>query len=241
MPIRLLTALLLLLSISSGSLADNFLTDPGKLAPDQRFKGGKVYFADNLIEVIPRFDSIMVDEPVLFLADDSPYKGFKASDLAAVAQLFREGFSKGLQEQPVAFGNFKIVDKPGPSVLYLRTALRGLYIRKNKRNLLEYTPVGAVVKEVGDLTSEAIDKSTLVELSVEAEVQDSTNQEVLFAGILERGHRKAKHSKEAAAGWDMASKVAETMGRRLACRLNNGRLAAGERVDCIETIPVPSN
>jgi hypothetical protein len=180
----------------------------------------------------------MVDEPVIFLAEDSDYKGFKASDLAAIADMFRKGFIKGLSNQPVSFGNYKVVDEPGASVLYLRLALKDVYIRKNKRGLLAYTPVGAVVKGVHDIASEAIDKTTLVELKIEAEVQETGSGDVLFAAILDRGHRKAHHVKEDDAGWDAPGNVSEKLGRRLACRLDNARSPADKQVDCVKTIPI---
>ena len=84
-----LTTIMLLLGIASGLRAESFLSHPEQLQPDPRFGDGKVYFASNLVDLLPRFDSVMVDEPVLFLADDSPYKGLKASDMAAVSQLMR--------------------------------------------------------------------------------------------------------------------------------------------------------
>ena len=237
---RLLSIILatVLVGVSCLSLAEEFLSDPGKLKPDDRFAGDLVYIADDVLERLPRFDSVMVDEPIIFLAADTPYDGFKASELAVVADMIRRSFIEGLQKQPVSFGNFKAVDEPGPSVLYLRLALKDVYIRKNKRGLLTYTPVGAVVKGVHDLASEAIDKTTLVEMKVEAEMQESESGHVIFAATLDRGHRKAHHVKEEAAGWDAPGSVARKLGRRLACRLDNARLPAGEQTDCEKTIPI---
>jgi hypothetical protein len=183
----------------------------------------------------------MIDEPEIFLAEDSPYKGFKASDLAAVAELFRQGFIEGMKKQPVSFGNFKVVEEPGPSVLYLRTALVDVYVQKHKRGLLAYTPVGAVVKGVHDIASDAIDKSTLVELKIEVEMQETGSGDIVMAGILDRGHRKAHHVKEEAAGWDAPANVAEKLGRRLACRLDNARLPADKRSDCVKAIPIKAD
>lgn len=227
----------------SVSAADEFLTAPEKLQPDERFGGDLVYHPDDVLERLPKFDSLMVDEPVIFLADDSDYKGFKASDLAAISNMMRESFAKGLSTQPVSFGNFKVVDEPGPSVLLVRLAVKDLYVKKQKRGLLSYTPVGIVAHGVVDMASDAVDKTNLVELKVEAEMLDTVSGEVLFAAILDRGHRKNKkaHQKEEQAGWAAPGTVSEKLGRRLACRLDNGRLPEEKRTDCVKTIPIAAN
>ena len=182
----------------------------------------------------------MVDEPVIFLSDDSKYKGFKASDIAAISDMVRKSFTRGLSSQPVSFGNFKVVEEPGPSVLYVRLALKDLYVQKEKRGLLSYTPVGIVAHGVVDMASDVVDKTNLVELKVEAEMLESETGDVLFAVILDRGHRKNKkaHQKEEQAGWDTPGIVSEKLGRRLACRLDNGRLPEEKRTDCVKTIPI---
>lgn len=230
----------LMLAGSIGASADDFLSAPEKLQPDDRFGGDLVYFPDDILQRLPNFDSLMVDEPVIFLADDSKYKGFKASDLAAVSDMLRKSFIKGLTSQPVSIGNFQVVEEAGPSVLYVRMALKDVYVKKEKRGLLSYTPVGIVAHGVADMASDAIDKTTLVEMKVEVEMQETEHGDVLFAAILDRGHRKDKkaHQKEHDAGWDAPGSVAEKLGRRLACRLDNGRLPTAKQVDCVKTIPL---
>lgn len=230
----------LLIGGSFGAAADDFLSAAEQLKPDELFGGDLVYYPDNILQRLPSYDSLMVDEPIIFLADDSKYKGFKASDLAAISDMVRQSFAKGLSSQPVSIGNFKVVDEPGPNVLYVRLALKDVYVQKEKRGLLSYTPVGIVAHGVVDIASDAIDKTTLVELKIEAEMLDSVKGDVLFAAILDRGHRKNKkeHQKEHEAGWDAPSAVSEKLGRRLACRLDNARLPAGKQVDCVKTIPM---
>lgn len=222
------------------ALADDFLSSPELLKPDERFAGDLVYYPEDILQRLPNYDSLMVDEPVIFIADNSDYKGFKASDLAAISDMVRKSFAKGLSGQPVSIGNFKVVEEPGPNVLYVRLALKDVYVKKEKRGLLSYTPVGIVAHGVSDMASDAVDKTNLIELKVEAEMRDSQSGDVLFAAILDRGHRKNKkeHQKEEQAGWDVPGAVSEKLGRRLACRLDNARLPTDKRVDCVKTIPI---
>ena len=220
--------------------AEDFLTAPEMLKPSERLGGDLMYYPADIEQRLPNYDSLMVDEPVIFISDDSKYKGFKASDLAAISDMLRKSFIKGLGNQPVSFGKFKVVDEPGPSVLYVRLALKDLYVKKEKRGLLSYTPVGIVAHGVVDIASDVIDKTDLIEMKVEVEMQDTEKGEVLFAAILDRGHRRNKqaHQKEEEAGWDASGIVAEKLGRRLACSLDNARNPADKRQDCVTLIPI---
>ena len=93
---------------------------------------------------------------------------------------------------------------------------------------------------MSDLASEAIDKSTLVEMTLEAEVLDSVSGDVLFAVSAEFGQNKDKAAghEEEAAEWELTGQIANVMGRRMACRLDNGRLPEDELRDCIGEIPI---
>ena len=199
-----------------------------------------VYFPDDVLERLPNYDSLMVDEPILFLAEDSRYKGFKASDLTAISDMLRKSFISGLKDQPVSIGNFKVVEKPGPGVLYVRLALKDLYVKKEKRGLFSYTPVGMVAHGLSDIASDAIDKTTLVEMKVEVEMQETEYGDVLFAAVLDRGHRRDKkaHQKEEDVGWNTSGAIAEALGKRLACRLDNARLPEAKQADCLKRIPI---
>ena len=236
----LLSAGLLLISPLACGTEDSFLTNPASLQGNDRFGEDLVAFSEDIFANANTYDSVMLDEPEIFIAADSPYQGFKPSDIAALADMMRQSMIKGLTNEPVSFGNYKSADKPGPGTLYLRTALTDVYIRKNKRGMLSYTPVGAAVKGVSDMASDAIDKTTLVEMKLEGELQDSDTGEILFAFIMQRGERKDKatHTEEQAANWETAGKIAETLGRRLACRLDNARNQGGQTRDCIKEIPM---
>ena len=240
---KILLNLLVVMLVFTSSLAtaqEAFLTNPKALHTDPRWPGDRVFLVADLFDRMQKYDSVMVDEPVIFVASNSPYSGFKASDMAKVAQAIRAAFSSGVSSEPVSFGNYKVTDQPGASTLYVRIALRNVYVRKNKRGLLAYTPAGAVIKGATDLAKDTFDKSTLVEMAVEMEVQDSATGEVLAAMSMARGQQADKKAKiqEESAGWDATGQIAEIFGRRLACRLDNARLPEDARRDCIAAIPM---
>lgn len=241
---KIKNALFLILLITSTPLslsADEFFSHPELLQADAQYGTDLAYLAEGALARLPSYQNIMVDEPVIFIAEDSPYTGFKASDLAAVSGMIREGFTTGLQAEPMRSGNLNVVDQAGPDTLYVRLGIQNVYIRKNKRGLFSYTPVGALAHGVSSAAKETIDKTTLVEMQVQAEVLDSLTNEVLAAFQVSRGQRKEKatNTEEEVAGWEVTGVMAEAAGRRMACRFDNSRLPEGERRDCIREIPLP--
>jgi Protein of unknown function (DUF3313) len=42
-------------------------------------------------------------------------------------------------------GGYPVADEPGPGVAYIRIAIANLYLKKKKRGILSYTPMGFVV------------------------------------------------------------------------------------------------
>jgi len=241
--VKNLIALFFGLSLVSGPAlvsAEEFLTDPSLLRSEERFGEDRVYYVEDILQRLPSYQNVLVDEPVIFIAADSPYTGFKPSDLAALSELVRLSFIEGLTAQPVSFGHYEAVDQPGAGTLYVRLALKNVHIRKNKRGVLAYTPVGAIAHSAKNMGKDTLDKTTLVELTVEGELQDSQSGEVLFAVSMSRGQRadKAAKIKEEAANWEATGEIAGAFGRRLACRLDNTRLPENQRVDCIEAIQI---
>ena len=101
-----------------------------------------LYIRDGAVERLAQYDSIMVDQPELFIDPDSNYKGMKPDTVTDIGEMIRSSVVDGLS------GAYGIVEEPGESTLYLRLAATNLYIRKDKRGILGYTPIGAVAHGV---------------------------------------------------------------------------------------------
>ncbi|HKQ80807.1 MAG TPA: DUF3313 domain-containing protein, partial [Steroidobacteraceae bacterium] len=149
---------------------ESFLTDYSKLqpAPDNPFD--ESYVAADL-KVASKYTAVMIDQPELFIHPDSPYKGIKPDDMKAIADELRGRVIGELKS------GYQIVDQPGPNVMYVRLAVGDLVMEKKKRPILAYTPVGAVVHAVKNVTS----KIDLKNMKIEGEVLDSTSLEQLGA------------------------------------------------------------
>ena len=131
-------------------------------------------------------------------------------------------------------GNYKVVEQSGKDVLFVRVALTDLYLRKKKRGVLAYTPVGAVAKVGTDALKETLDKIDIIEMSLEAEFADSTSKDVLAAAVIRSGGRKAEGQQEQR--MDMAEFRAHVneYASRLRCRLDNAKLPQAQNIDCTD-------
>jgi hypothetical protein len=172
---------------------------------------------------IATYSAVMIDEPEIFVAADSKYKGMKPGDMKQLGDLFRGAMARTLSE------SYMIVDQPGPNVLYVRFALSNLKLKKKKRGLLSYTPVGlvataAMTLAVSDLTK----KIDLKGLTMEMEVLDSTSGEQLAASVEMRSG-----SKENPASWSELEALIDVYSHRVSCNLDNARVAQESWNDCL--------
>jgi len=217
--------------VGSGHLwaaESGFLDDYSMLKSRSNDSIDRVYIAPNAMDLLAGFDSVMVDQPEVFLATDTKYKGAKPDALKALADTLRTTLSDQL-----AAGGYKSVDAAGPGVVYMRWAVTDLYLKKKKRGLLSYTPAGFIVNAaVKAATKDLWKKIDIVEMNIEAEFIDSQSGAVIAAVMLERGARKAKGQKVEIVSWEELDATMQTFGARLVCNLDNARKSASERDDC---------
>lgn len=191
-----------------------------------------VYTAPAVFERLGKYKGVMVDQPEIWIAEDSAYRGAKPDNLKAIADLIREGFTEHL-----IHGGYNVVEAPGPNVVYFRIALTDLYLKKKKRGLLGYTPIGAASKLVADQIRDMMNKVDIIEMALQAEFLDSETHEVLGAIIIKRGARKNKKAgqkKDERMDFDEFRDVVDEYGARVRCRFENGKLPKAQWVDCTD-------
>jgi hypothetical protein len=202
-----------------------FLSDYTKLQPVPGKQGKDfAYVAPDLEKRVTRYDSVMVDQPEVFISPDSPYKGARPEDVAAIANVIRSTTIAALEER-----GYKIATAPGPNVLYTKLAVTDLQIKKKKKNLLAYTPVGFVVNTGVDALRDFMEKYDVLDVALQVEVQDSKSQEVFAAAVLQRG---ASADATKPISFDTLVAVTNELGERFACRLDNAHATAAGRIDC---------
>jgi hypothetical protein len=173
---------------------------------------------------IGRYRKVLLDQPEVFISSESPYKGAKPQDLSAISSLVRSTAAAALQER-----GYALVDQPAQDVAYVRLAVSDLRIDKKKRNLLAYTPIGFVVSEGAKALQDFMDKYDILDMSLQVEVLDSVQLDVLGSGVIKRGKGADVNRRYA---FDELTAVVTEYSGRLACRLDNSHVEAAERIDC---------
>lgn len=227
--VALLCGLLPMLAIAAnGNFDRTFLSDYTKLQSRVTPKGADyVYMAPGAVERLAKYNGVMVDQPEILISPESDYKGAKPEDLAAIAALMREGLSARLSA-----GGYNVVQAPGTGVIYVRLALTDLQMKKKKRGVLGYTPIGFVVKAGADAIKEMIDKYDIMGMTIQGELTDSQSNEVLAAVVAERGGMGDKSQRM---DFDELDAQMQEFGARLRCRLDNARLPKSQQIDCLDT------
>jgi len=231
---------IMIFGVTQNSLAEDsgFLSDYSGLEENTEIgmENSRTYLHPDGFKKLAGYKAIMIDQPEFSVASDSKVKSLKPDDMVALAEALRDVLNGRLAE------NYFIVDKPGPEVLWLRVATSNLYIKKAKRSILSFTPVGFVVHTIKNAaTSDITKKISFVEVTVEAELLDSQSGESIAAFVTKRGQRKdkAKKQKMEPSSWEEMLAILDTLGARLDCRLDNARVAEAEWKNCVELFPEP--
>ena len=218
-----------LCSMASATAQDeSFFTDPSLLAPWEKGTFDRGYVVPDIVEKAKSYDSVLVDQPEVLMAADSKYKGAKGDDLKQLADAGRLAMIEQLEA-----GDYSIADEPGPNVVYIRWAISDLYLKKKRRRILSYTPVGFVVHAtVKAAVRDLWKKIDIVELGFMVEWTDSVSGEILSAGSVRRGMRKAKGQKADLVTWGEFEAVLRTVGEQTRCHMDNNKREEAERLDC---------
>jgi len=213
-------------AVSAGEWAgQTFLSDYDKLQLVEGREGRDyVYLREVDPERMGLFRKVLIDQPEVFISTESPYKGAKPADLAAIAGAVRESVATALQSR-----GYTLVESPAPDAVYVRLAVTDLSIDKKKRGLLAYTPVGFVVSSGVQALQEFTDKYEIRDMALQVEVQDSVRHDLLGAAVVQRG-KSADTSKPLS--FDALNALVAEYGERMACRLDNSHVTADRRIDC---------
>lgn len=204
-------------------IQSGFMTDYSQLEQISDGSADFRYIAPGAEDRLAQYNAVMIDQPEIFIANDSPYRGVKPKQLNALADALRAAIARELS------ADIYVVDSPGKNVLFLSVAATNLKLTKKKKSLLGYTPAGLVGGAVaGAATSKIAKKANLQDLVIEVEAFDSVTSERLVAIIDSRGGGKKNPS-----SWEELEALMATYGKRMQCRLNNAKLAVEQRVNCV--------
>ena len=234
---RILLLILGSLGMASASAQDeSFFTDASLLGPWDQGTFDLGYVDPDILQRAQRYDSVMVDQPEIHIAADSKYKGAKGDHLKQLADVARLAMIERLEA-----GGWPVANEPGPNVVYMRFAISDLYLKKKKRRVLSYTPVGFVVHTTAQAAIRDLwKKIDIVELSIKIEWLDSVSGEVVSAGVARKGARKTKGQKAELVSWEDLDALFSTIGEQTRCHMDNNKLPEGERrLDCDSLVIEP--
>jgi len=203
--------------------SSGFLSDYSQLKKTSDKFMGHSYLVQGAEDTMANYTAVIIDQPEIFIAPNSKYKGMKPDDMKALADAFRTSMSQALAQ------DFTIVEQAGPNVLYVRFALTNLQLKKKRKGLLSYTPVGLVAGAAKSaLTTDITKKIDLKGLTMEMEILDSNSEQQLAAAVEVRSG-----SKEEPASWAELEALIGVYAQRMRCRLGNAYVAEENRVDCL--------
>ena len=201
-----------------------FMSDYSQL---EKVEDGSVdyrYVVEGGIDRMEKYNAIMIDQPEIFIANDSPYRGIKPKHLDALAESVRAGLSAGFQD------HVYVVNSPGENVLYLTVAVTNLKLNKRKKSPLSYVPVALVVGSVaGAASSDIAKKANFDSMVFELEAFDSVSGERIVAIIDHLDHAEDTEL----SSWEEVDQFMVSYGKLISCRFRNARLPEDERSDCL--------
>ena len=124
------------------------------------------YFAPDMD--LKKYDRVMFEPIEIWVHEKSKCKGFNADDMKALSDRFLAVMQDELEPE------YPVVSKPGPGVAVARVAISGVKLKKKKRGLLGYTPVGFVATSALNAAGKRV---SLVDATIEAEVLDGASNE----------------------------------------------------------------
>ena len=199
------------LGFAAGASSE-FLDIHPELKPDPDRPGAMVWQKPGFDRA--KYSKVMFEPLSIFLAPDSEYKGFTADDMTALSSGFRETVVRVLEPE------IPVVSVAGSGVLHVRGALTGVKLKKEKRGLLGYTPIGIVVTAAQDAAGKRV---SLEDATLELEVYDAATGEPVGV-IVDRGPRTQAGGKE-----ELSWKSIEETFRFYATRFKSRMLATRER------------
>ena len=165
----------------------------------------------------------MIDEPEIFIAPTSEYKGVKPKQLVALSESLRAGIASALTE------DLFVVDRVGHNVLYISVAISNLKLTKKKKKPRNYLPIALVVGGVqGATTTDISKKSDLDSLVFEFEAFDSMTGERLVAVI-----DSLRGVSDDPVTWEDLDRYMVMYGQQVRCRFLNAKLAVENRENCL--------
>ncbi|MBE9558505.1 MAG: DUF3313 domain-containing protein [Proteobacteria bacterium] len=201
------SALCILALLSSGAVVaaepqySGFIENYPDLKSDPRNPGAMIWEKPGLDR--SAYSAVMIETIDIFIHPQSKYKGIDANDMKAISDAFYKDIVDVLEP------DIPVVSKPGPGVLVVRLAITNVHLKKKKRGLLGYTPVGLVVTGMQDLAGKRV---RLMDATLEGESFDGQTGERLAVVVDTQADLPGKKGEKPS--WDQIAKTLRSYAER---------------------------
>lgn len=168
MGLFLAMAMLLNFNVATAASQSGFIDNMPALKDKPDVPGAKSWEKEGV--KASDYSKFLIKPITLFISPGSEYKGFDADEMKAVADRLRQALADALEP------DYPVVDKPGAGVMVVRVAVTDMQLKKKKKGLFSYTPIGFVA---GAATSSAGDNVNLTGAGMEWELLDGASGERL--------------------------------------------------------------
>jgi hypothetical protein len=218
-------SLLLLMNAQADELlSSGFMSDYSQLEKVSDGTADYRFLPPGSEDKMAKFNAVMIDQPEIFIANDSPYRGAKPKHLEALSESLRSSLAASLSE------DLYVIDRAGENVLYVSLAISNLKLKKKKKSILGYTPIGLVGGAVANVANSDLAKKAKLEgMVLELEAFDSVSGERIVALIDHLGGVDGE-----VVPWEELDAFMARYGKIMQCRFSNAKLPAEQRADCLK-------
>ncbi|MCZ6877016.1 MAG: DUF3313 family protein [Acidobacteria bacterium] len=128
-----------------------------------------------------KYRALLIEQPEIFLAPDSEYKGIKPDAFKIISDTLRDFIATAAAE------NHPVVEQPGPGVVRVRSALMDLYFKKGSE-VSWFRNVGGIVDY--EMRAAIGRNISLVEARLEIEATNSETGKRLAVVVAHTGQKK---------------------------------------------------
>ncbi len=207
--IALVFGILFLTATATAGGYSGFLDKYPDLKPDKDRAGAHIYEKPGYD--LSAYTKVMIDPITIFIDPNSKYKGIDPDELMILAHSFRETIIQNLEPE------YPVVGQQGAGVLRMRIAITNVKLKKKKKGLFSYTPIGMVASGVQSSAGKNIN---LVKASIEAELIDGKTGEQVGVLVDTQPHKGGEDEKPS---WDTIQKTFEFYAKRFRQRMNEAR------------------
>jgi Protein of unknown function (DUF3313) len=199
-------SMVLLFNSNSFAATSGFLEDYSGLKADPDRSGAKVYRKEGVS--LGAYDKIALSPIEIFYDSKSKYKGIDPEQMKALTDSFAAVITSELEP------DYPIVSSTGKGVLVVRLAITNVNMKKKKRGLLGFTPIGAAVTAIKDASGKRI---VLADASIEAELIDGETGERLGSLVDSLSETIGKDEEPS---WESLEKALSFYAKRFRSRLD---------------------